>query len=197
MNKRLQIENQFFDRAYCKKIIEEATKFHHAPSPVGLKKGGMGLRTQARNSNSYELPESYFKAFNEKIQAYIPTVEKVFGFKVNRNVKQKIRLLGYNAGHFFKPHRDAYEGENYPGTETWKVTGIIYLNDYEVADPAEGNFSGGEFLVYGLDPGDKEEKSATPVLPEAGQFVLFNSSLIHEVLPIRGGTRYCITTWYS
>lgn len=194
MNKVLKIEDHFFAEDYCKKIIHDAENFQQSVSKVGLKEGGVGIRTESRNSISFQLPQDWYDDFNAKIQAYIPIVEKTFDFKVNQAMPQKIRFLGYKKGHYFKPHRDAYEDERYPGTENFKVTGVIYLNEYEVEGPSPGNFMGGEFLVYGLNP--ESETLATPVLPETGQLVLFNSSLIHEVLPITGGTRYCITTWF-
>lgn len=195
MNKTLKIENHFFDAAYCKKIIQESQAFEQKKSKVGLRKGGTGTRLDSRKSFSYKIPDKYWKEFEAKIINYIPTVEATFGFKVDKAEAFSIRLLAYDEGHYFKPHRDIYEDGDYPTTRKWKVTGVIYLNEYEVEEPSEGNFSGGEFLVYGLNP--ESETLATPVLPETGQFVLFNSTLVHEVLPIRAGRRYCITTWYS
>lgn len=192
MNKALKIEDQFFSPDYCKKIITESKNFEQSASKVVSKEGKADIRTKSRNSISFHIPQIWRDDFNAKIDAYIPRVEEIFDFKVDQSIPRKMSFLGYKSGHFFKPHRDA--DHRYVVNGSFRVTAIIYLNEYEVEGPSPGNFMGGEFLVYGLNP--ESETLATPVLPEAGQLVLFNSNLMHEVLPITGGTRYCITTWF-
>lgn len=87
----------------------------------------------------------------------------------------------YQAGDFYKKHRDALKGKTNRLLST-----VVYLN---------GNWAkedGGELLIY-----DRDEKTVLEKIPpKAGTLVIFLSEqFVHEVLPAKK-TRYSIAGWY-
>ena len=87
----------------------------------------------------------------------------------------------YAPGAFYRAHLD-----NFRGTSARIVSAILYLNeDWQTAD-------GGQLRLYTTG---EEGGEYVDLLPEAGQWILFDSARFwHEVLPARRG-RFSLAGW--
>jgi SM-20-related protein len=87
----------------------------------------------------------------------------------------------YAPGAFYRAHLD-----NFRGTSARIVTAILYLNeDWQTVD-------GGQLRLYTTG---EEGGEYVDLLPEAGQWILFDSARFwHEVLPARR-ERFSLTGW--
>ena len=106
----------------------------------------------------------------------LPEIARVFSFTVNR--RDPFKLLAYpeDAG-YFRAHRD----NETPDVAHRRFALSINLN--------HGQYAGGEFRFpeFGLHR----------YSPPTGAALIFSCSLLHEVLPLRQGTRYAMTTFLS
>lgn len=111
---------------------------------------------------------------------------------------EEIRLDGpkfcsYGQGEYFRAHRDRSGDARDPAAvRTRRLTMVCALND---ADPDGGLpvFDGGALILH--VPGSDGVMEARPVQPAAGSLVIFEAGLLHEVRPVRAGTRYSAIAW--
>ena len=93
---------------------------------------------------------------------------------------ERLRLLRYDGGEYFAPHRDGtYVRED--GGDRSFVTVLIYLNQ---------GFEGGETTFLHCRDFDKK----VPYVPETGSVLLFQHDILHEGSLLRSGTKYIIRT---
>ena len=73
------------------------------------------------------------------------------------------------------------------------VSLVVFLNS-SLSEPASGDHSGGELRLYP----DQTEGDPDPVVvvPQRGTLVAFDASMLHEVCPVREGTRDVIVDWW-
>lgn len=94
-------------------------------------------------------------------------------FKISPN----LRIMKYNTGGFFKPHRDTvYETNNFIG----KYNLIIYLNK---------GYIGGETCFI-----DTVDKRYYPVKGDIGTGLLFDPTLLHTGSTVHEGAKYILVT---
>jgi Rps23 Pro-64 3,4-dihydroxylase Tpa1-like proline 4-hydroxylase len=111
--------------------------------------------------------------------------------------RSSVMVAKYSAGTGtgYVKHRDSVQGGGR------KVTALCYFGDEDVV--------GGELCVY-AEPEEgagEEEKGgegeeddwvvAARIAPVPGRMILFHSHRLHEVLPIEGGDRYAMTSWWT
>jgi predicted 2-oxoglutarate/Fe(II)-dependent dioxygenase YbiX len=89
------------------------------------------------------------------------------------------RFYRYRPGQYFKPHRD---GAYQDGQKESLVTALFYLNDAD----------GGETVLmpYGL----RQAWAHRPILPRAGDALLFEHRVWHEGRPVNSGEKYVLRT---
>lgn len=80
------------------------------------------------------------------------------------------RIIKYNKGNYFSPHRDQYELHS----ERYKTL-IIQLND---------TYDGGELIVNNI-----------AINKTIGNTIMFDSNAIHSVSEIKNGIRYSLVFW--
>jgi SM-20-related protein len=103
------------------------------------------------------------------------------------------KFCSYPEGGYFRAHRDRSRDRRDPvsvRTRSWSFTCV--LND---DDPADGlpTYDGGTFVIYVPDA-DGRVKTVN-VRPPAGSIVIFRADLMHEVRPVRSGTRFAAVAW--
>lgn len=95
-------------------------------------------------------------------------------------------FASYEAGAFYKKHRDAFSGQARPGQAERVVSTVLYLNE------AWQQGDGGELVLYAED----ESGVLATIAPEFGRVVIFLSEKFpHEVLPARR-ERKSIAGWF-
>ncbi|KQZ56376.1 hypothetical protein ASD53_12560 [Lysobacter sp. Root559] len=106
----------------------------------------------------------------------LPEIARVYQFQVGR--RDPFKLLAYpeDAG-YFRAHRD----NETPDVAYRRFALSVNLNT--------GGYEGGEFRYPEFGP--------HLFSPATGSALVFSCSLLHEVLPVRRGTRYAMTTFLA
>jgi predicted 2-oxoglutarate/Fe(II)-dependent dioxygenase YbiX len=103
------------------------------------------------------------------------------------------KFCGYGAGEYFRAHRDrSADPLDPPVVRARRFTLVCLLND---DDPADGLpvFDGGALVVH--VPRDDGRVEPRNVQLRAGSIALFAADLLHEVRPVRSGTRHTAIGW--
>lgn len=104
----------------------------------------------------------------------IPEIARIFHFGVSR--RDPLKLLAYPASEgYFRAHRD----NDTPDVAHRRFALSINLN--------QGDYTGGEFRYSEFGP--------HLYAPATGTALVFSCSVLHEVLPVKSGTRYAMTTF--
>ena len=93
-------------------------------------------------------------------------------------VREGASFIRYSPGGFYLPHVDRAEDREWPDAAHRRVSVVVFLND---------DFTGG--ALHLIDAG-------TVVTPRAGLLVAFDAALLHEVEPVRNGTREVVVDWF-
>lgn len=125
--------------------------------------------------------------------AFMATAREVAGDVVDQLVFDGPMFVSYPAGGMFRAHRDVSEDPADPEfVRNRKFTMVCFLNDHRRSDHYP-SCEGGALVVYRPAP----DGAFHPVsyLPEAGQIVVFDSTLLHEVRPVLRGERVTAVAW--
>lgn len=106
----------------------------------------------------------------------LPEIARVYQFNVARRDPFKLLAYPQDAG-YFRAHRD----NETPDVAYRRFALSVNLN--------AGAYSGGEFRYPEFGP--------HLFSPATGSALVFSCSLLHEVLPVRSGTRYAMTTFLA
>jgi predicted 2-oxoglutarate/Fe(II)-dependent dioxygenase YbiX len=102
-------------------------------------------------------------------------------------------FVSYEPGGFFRSHRDTASHADDPGimrSRLWSF--VLYLNGRDEIDGLP-SYDGGALVIY--DPSLRGPHQRRVVVPEAGLLIFFRSELLHQVMPVREGTRYAAIGW--
>lgn len=103
------------------------------------------------------------------------------------------KFCSYEPGSYFRTHRDASSDPlDPPAVVNRQLTLVCLLND---DSPADGlpTFDGGTLVVHLAD--HHGEMRPVNVQLAAGSIVAFGAALLHEVRPVRTGTRFAAVAW--
>lgn len=106
----------------------------------------------------------------------LPEIARVYQFNVARRDPFKLLAYPQDAG-YFRAHRD----NETPDVAYRRFALSVNLN--------AGAYAGGEFRYPEFGP--------HLFSPATGSALVFSCSLLHEVLPVRNGTRYAMTTFLA
>lgn len=126
-----------------------------------------------RNSSEVKISDTNLtNKFWTYIAEYIPIMydnTKLIGPDYNR-----VYLLKYEKGQFFKRHYDGYS-EDSNGNRS-RLTVMVYLNSVK---------NGGSTRFY-------RESDVCDVIPDVGKLLIFEHRLLHEGMQVLEGFKYCI-----
>ena len=102
---------------------------------------------------------------------------------VRLGAREGAGFIRYPEGGFYRPHRDRASSPGWPDAARRRIALVAFLNS------SDAGFSGGTLRLY---------VDATPidVRPQAGLLVAFPADALHEVTPVRGGTRDAVVDWF-
>ena len=132
---------------------------------------------EVRRATSIEVDPETLENVEGRLDAHRDTIAAFFG--VTLVGREGVGFLRYGPGGFYRPHRDRADLPSWPGAARRAVAIVIFLND---------EFTGGTLRVLDDEPID--------VLPRAGSLVAFPATALHEVVPVRTGTRDVIVDWF-
>ena len=102
-----------------------------------------------------------------------------------------VSFLRYGPNGHYRAHRDRSENKNVAESRR-RVSVVLFLNDAR----SDVRFRGGQLRLYGLMGQGALEEVGFDMEPEAGTVVGFESTLLHEVVPVSEGMRCAAVCWF-
>ncbi len=136
-------------------------------------------------------------AFASRLEAAMPALARHFAQPLT--VASGASFLRYEAGDFFRPHRDRASRDASDGgneTASRRVSVVVFLNEQR-DPPGEWEYAGGSLTLFGLVDGPEWRGVGIPVTPAAGMLVAFDSTVLHEVTAVTAGCRITAVDWLS
>lgn len=164
----------FLDDEACARV--RASMDAGVAEPAEILRDAIDLDTGVRQAASIELDEDTLAALDARLDAEQAALARVFGQPLT--TREGINALRYGAGGFYLPHVDRAEDSSWPDAARRRLAVVIFLND---------DFDGG--MLHVLDAGES-------VVPRRGRLVVFDAGLLHEVEPVRAGTRDVLVDWF-
>jgi predicted 2-oxoglutarate/Fe(II)-dependent dioxygenase YbiX len=167
----------FLDPATCCRVREAMDRGRRETAEVA----GDTITEQAnvRRATTVDIEPAHLSELEERIDAARAPLERWYGAGLGE--REGTGLLRYAPGGFYRPHRDRGHVRGWPAAARRAVAVVIFLN---------ADFEGGRLRLY-LD-GDK----LFDVQPATGLLAAFPADLLHEVLPVTGGTRDAAVDWF-
>jgi predicted 2-oxoglutarate/Fe(II)-dependent dioxygenase YbiX len=150
-----------------------------------------------RCARQIDAPADLTAQFQARMEAAIPVLAAHFNRPLAAT--EQPSFLIYEAGDFFKPHRDrAPRDVADGGNETFKrrVTAVVFLNRQAV-EPGEWEYAGGDLTLFGLIDDPAWHEVGFPIVATPGTLVAFDASTLHEVTPVVAGRRITAVEWLA
>jgi predicted 2-oxoglutarate/Fe(II)-dependent dioxygenase YbiX len=191
------IMRDFFDPDQCAQLCAEMSVASHEKGTIAVPRGTPGepevvdeSRRKVLHTDLGERTEAFVRLRLDELK---PEMEKRF----------KAALTGYSGPHFlrYQPgghytvHRDRSPGAR-SNVAARVVSIVIFLNSAS-EEPHPGCYGGGALRFHGLMNGPGWENCAFSLDAEPGLLVGFDSTVLHEVLPVTFGERMTVVAWYT
>jgi predicted 2-oxoglutarate/Fe(II)-dependent dioxygenase YbiX len=186
---QLVVIRKFFDAATCDALVREAEGSRMTQAPV-IRHGTDMLDTTSRNSLIVKIS----KETSAFIKSKLASVQSLFEERFHTELAEieNPSVLKYQAGNFFKPHKDRSE---LGGGIKRRVSMVIFLNDESVESRADA-YQGGQLCLYGLVDDPRWQNYGFPLEGEKGLLIAFPSETLHEVKAVTEGQRYTVVSWF-
>ena len=180
----------FLDAAGC--LCLRAAMDRGIAEPAEILHRGMALDLEARRASSIECDPEAIADVEARLDAARPAIGAFYGLSLV--TREGPSVLRYPPGGFYRRHRDRALDDGWPDAALRLISLVLFLNS-SCTGPVAGEFSGGELMIF---PESPPTAPAAPlqVVPRRGSLVAFPADLLHEVLPVRAGTRDVIVDWY-
>jgi predicted 2-oxoglutarate/Fe(II)-dependent dioxygenase YbiX len=163
----------FLDAVTCRRI--RARMDEAAVEPAEILADGIALDREVRRVATVDVDRETIAELERCLDATLDDIGRHFG--VTLTEREGINVLRYEPGGFYMPHVDRAESEAWPAAARRQVAVVVFLND---------GFAGGELCLI-------DER--VDVTPREGLLVAFDAGSLHEVAPVRSGTRDVLVDW--
>ena len=164
-----------FDASACTRIRDAMDR--GASEPAEILDDGITLDHRVRHASSIDVAQGTLDFVHTSLDAQRETVAAFFG--ITLTAREGAGLLRYEAGGFYRSHRDRGPVEAWPGAALRRISVVVFLND---------SFTGGVLRL--LDDPPEE------IVPRQGQLIAFPADMLHEVTPVTAGVRDVIVDWF-
>lgn len=171
--------------------------------PAEVFDSGVSVDLNARRATSIDVDPATLETVEATLDAARDAIAACFHLSLAS--REGPGFLRYGPGGFYRRHRDRADHEADPVLPAWPaaerrlISLIVFLNSSR-SRPAEGEFSGGELLIFPEpgypDPDAVAGSEAMAIAPCRGSLVAFHAATLHEVRPVGGGIRDVIVDWY-
>jgi len=178
-NKIAFVLSNVFSPEECRALIDRAELQGFVKALVNIGNGREKAILDYRNSDRCIIDDPDFSLdIFSRVRRYLP---EIFEGRSLVSVNERLRILKYTPGNFFRKHCDSsyFRPEN--GEES-KFTLQIYLN--------EGSVGGATRFHSRYEPGGPY----TDVIPRTGSVLIFQHDLLHEGALVSAGTKYALRT---
>jgi predicted 2-oxoglutarate/Fe(II)-dependent dioxygenase YbiX len=140
-----------------------------------------------RRAMSVDVEAATLASVERHLDARRGAIASFFGITLGD--REGAGFLRYARGAFYRAHRDRGDVASWPAAARRQISLIVFLNDGAGGERA-GEFSGGELRLHDIEP------QPVDIVPRQGMLVAFPATALHEVLPVREGTRDVIVDWF-
>lgn len=165
-----------FTKEECDEYIKKSEKKGYKQALLNMGGNRQQLMTDIRNSSRciWDSVEEVDKIW-KRIKSYVP---EVWCHRKALGLNERLRILRYDPGEYFKPHYDGiYQRDN--GERSY-ITIQIYLNE---------GFKGGSTTFLSKSGAERVE-----VVPKIGSILVFEHPILHEGSELISGRKYTIRT---
>ena len=149
----------------------------------------MRLEEDVRRAASIEVDAATLRFVEDRLDGHRAAIAASCGATLTS--REGASFLRYPEGGFYKPHRDRAWVSAWPDAARRQVAIVLFLNSARAAD-VPGAFDGGVLRLFL----EAETTAPIDVHPREGTLVAFPADLLHEVTPVRDGTRDSIVDWF-
>lgn len=148
----------------------------------GGKESELKLQNYSRTCtlNWIDQKEEYNWLFHKLTEAFVAINDKYFNFDIEKFEPLQFARYDSSRQEFYGKHIDCSRGSMDHST-TRKLSVTLQLSD-------ESEYEGGDLLLHASDKPDIAPK-------KKGMMIVFPSTVLHEVTPVKKGTRYSLVTW--
>jgi predicted 2-oxoglutarate/Fe(II)-dependent dioxygenase YbiX len=168
----------FLDRAGCGRI--RAAMDVGSPEAAEVLEEGVEIRSDTRRASLIDVDADVTAAVEAGFDRERAAISTFFG--VDLVSREGTGFLRYRPGDFYRPHRDRASLPSWPAAIHRRVALVLFLNGPD-------DFDGGILRLY-------IGKRPIAVTPSAGLLVAFPADVLHEVTPVRRGTRDAVVDWF-
>jgi SM-20-related protein len=174
---RVFLEHGFFDPGICRRIRDAMDSGEGEPAEILT--AGFDVEPRIRHTWTIDVDEDTLAVVEAALDACRPRIAAFHGAHVTE--REGAGFLRYPVGGFYRIHRDRGHVEAWPAAAARRIATVVFLND---------DFAGGELQLL------PDDEPPLIVAPRSGTLVAFDAETLHEVLPVRDGTRDTIVDWY-
>lgn len=149
---------------------------------------GIALDEEVRRVVHVEVAADVLALVERRLDAYRDPIARFFG--VALSAREGASVLRYAPGGFYRPHADRGDVPSWPAAAIRLVTVVLFLDSSRDADPA-GAFDGGFLRLL------PRHRPPIEIVPVRGRLVAFPADTVHEVTPVRGGSRDAVIDWFA
>jgi SM-20-related protein len=174
----------FLDAATCAAMIDELRVADVAAATTygGAQGLARSVEVHVRKTTRVAAPLAARQLVDERLRERIGEVAA--HFRVELSEHEEPQFLRYDEGDFFVAHQDGNTSMTLVDRLNRRlVSAVVFLSDPSA-------YGGGQLVFH------RSFTDRMPVTPPAGTLVAFRSESTHEVLPVTGGERYTIASWY-
>ena len=168
------------DRATCERIRGAMDAGRAEPAEVYA--DGYVADQTVRRTLDVSVGDDVVRDVERLLEDIRPDVSRFFDVTVRAS--EGPGFLRYRPGGFYRVHHDVAPGDEFPR----RISVVLFLTS------AEGD-AGGELRLYDVR-GTGREEEPFDITPEMGTLVAFPSDVLHEVLPVRAGSRDVVVDWF-
>lgn len=188
------IEPGFLDPQACQRVAGIMGRRRQVTLATVYGQGQHSVIEAARRTRLVSLPPAMIPGVEQRLDAWQPRLAD--HFKVELVAHEPPQFLRYTQGDHFRAHVDrVYDDPASPEISRRRVSVVVFLNA-SAKGGREGDYAGGNLVLYGLLPGEKWKQFGAAIPSSPGMLVAFSSDLRHEVTAVTSGMRATVVSWY-
>ena len=169
----------FLDADSCASLRAELALAPTTQAPVYIQGTEGSIHENIRKTTSLHPANETFEQIHERLLRQKTALEEHFGMTLTGC--ERPQFLRYDKGDFFVRHQDGNTRQlDFDHLRVRRISIVVFLND---------SFSGGTLNFY-------DQTTTFPLMGETGLLVAFKADTFHEVLPVTGGERFTIISWF-
>lgn len=178
----------------CAAIKRELSSSPTTPAPVYIEGSTDLVHQDVRRTTSLHPSDETISQIHDRLFHQKASLEDHFDLKLVDC--ERPQFLHYRKGDFFVRHQDGNSDQlEFDHLRVRRISIVVFLNGSSL-EPEADTFCGGSLNFYDNDYVPGSESPVFSLKGEIGLLVAFAADTIHEVIPVSGGERFTIISWF-